>query len=331
MKHWQQVLNRLSALALAIIALFAGTAHAQSVKPLKAVASFYPVYHFAAQVVKDIPNIELTMLAPPSGGCLHDYQLLVSDMRKLSEADVFIINGAGMEEYLDAVRRQFPNLSIIDSSQGIELLAGEAHEHEHEEGPAEKEPAPAADTQHAGAQAHDHEHEEAANAHVWLSAANAATMAGNIARGLAAMAPDAQPQLQANAAAYQERLQTLDGKVRELLNDLPRREIVTFHEAFSYFAKQYGLYVAAVVTLEPEQALSPAELADIVKKVRASNMPPLFSEDQYGDSALRAVAQETGAKVYVLDPFVAGSEHADAYEQAMLANAAALKEALSAK
>ena len=109
---------------------------------------------------------------------------------------------------------------------------------------------------------------------------------------------------------------------------LTRRQIVTFHEAFPYFAAAYDLEVVAVVALEPDEPLSPRMLARVVEQVRAAGNPPLISEPQYEGSALRAVAQETGAPVYELDPLVTGDGALTAYEDVMRKNAQTLIEAL---
>jgi len=202
--------------------------------PLGAVAetivtSFYPIYIFALNLTEDIEGVEVRNLTAPDTGCLHDYQLQTGDMKKLAAADAFLINGAGMEGYLSGVMDAFPQLMVVDASTGIELLCAE-EEHDHE---------------------HDHDHGEY-NAHVWLDAENAQTMVRNLAEGLMTACPDQAETIAANRDAYIARLEALDAELTAALADLPRKDIVTFHEAFPYFAKAYGLNVAAVVN--PGQA-----------------------------------------------------------------------------
>ncbi len=319
-------------LALTVLTL---PAYAQP-EPLTVVTSFYPLYIFAGNILKDVPGVSLHNLTHPTTGCLHDYQLLAIDMRTLADADVLIINGGGMESFLDAVIAQFPDLQVIDSSAGITLLANDPlvedadeHDHDHEKEHAHEEGDDHAHDE-ANEEAHDHDHGEF-NAHIWLDPVNAARMAQNMADGLKGRLADQTVLIEKNLQDYQQRLAALDEELHARLDTLPRRDIVTFHEAFPYFAQAYGLTVVAVLALEPDEALTPQMLTALVDKVRAANLPPLFTEPQYEDRAARAVAQETGAKVYELDPIVTGDGSLDAYETGMRRNAQALVEALGTK
>ena len=271
-------------------------------------ATFYPVYILAENVLENVEGVTLSSMTPPSTGCLHDYQLLTSDMRALAKAQALLINGAGMESFLPDVESQFPNLKVIDCSQGVELLEeGEAKEEHHE---------------------HDHGHGEY-NAHIWLAPENAAQMVKNLRDGLSALLPEKAEQISANADAYLERLEALDAELRAAIQPLPRKQIVTFHEAFPYFARAYGLEVAAVVALEPDEPISPRMLSSVIERVKQAGCPPLFSEPQYENTALRTVAAETGAPVYELDPLVTGDGALTAYEDVMRKNLSVLTEALS--
>lgn len=284
--------------------------------PLGAVAetivtSFYPIYLFTLNLTEGIEDIEVRNLAAPDTGCLHDYQLQTGDMKKLAEADAFLINGAGMESYLANVLEAFPQLPVTDASAGIGLLCAEEHHH------------------------HDHDHDHGAyNAHVWLDAENAQIMVRNLAEGLMAACPQAAERIAANRDAYITRLAALDQELMAALADLPRKDIVTFHEAFPYFAQAYGLNVAAVVTREPSDALSPAKLAELVGTVRDLGVPPLFVEPQYEDMAAQTLARETGAALYTLDPIVTGPATdipLTYYEDVMRANVQVLLTALTAE
>jgi len=269
------------------------------------VASFYPVYVMAKNVLDGVEGVELLSMTAPSTGCLHDYQLLTSDMRSLSRASALLINGAGMEGFLPDVTAQFPALQVVDCSKGIALLQGAEEEHEH----------------------HDHDHGEI-NAHIWLSPKNAVKMVENMAEELAELLPEAEEKIRSNASAYIVRLQQVDMELREAISSLPHKQIVTFHESFPYFALEYGLEIVAVIALEPDEPLSPRMLGEVVEKVRLAGNPPLFSEPQYESAALRAISLETGAKSYELDPFVTGNGEMTAYEDTMRKNLLVLLEAL---
>ena len=294
----------LAALLALLLFLAGGCAAADG--EITVMATFYPVYVLAENVLAGVDGVRLVSMTPPATGCLHDYQLLTSDMRALAGAKALICNGAGMESFLGDVTAQFPALTVVDCSRGVTLLREEEHgEEEHGE----------------------HDHGEY-NAHIWLDPKNAAQMTENIRSALAELLPGQADRINANAAAYTERLAALDAELAAGIAALPRKTIVTFHEAFPYFARAYGLEVAAVVALEPDEPLSPRMLAEVVDKVRAAGCPPLFSEPQYENAALQAVARETGAKVYELDPLVTGDGALTAYEDTQRKNLAVLRQAL---
>lgn len=308
-------LKRIVCILLALLALPAASL-AETV-----VTSFYPIYLFTLNLTDGIDGVEVHNLAAPGTGCLHDYQLQTGDMKKLAQADVFLINGAGMESFLPGVTDAFPSLPVVDASEGIDLLDAEvegvvidAHDGHDED------------------EHHDHDHDDGSyNAHIWLDAANAQIMVSNLAEGLIAALPEHADAIAANRDAYLIRLSALDEELTEGLADLPHRDIITFHEAFPYFAQAYGLNVAAVVNREPGDALSPARLAELVQVVRNLGAPPLFVEPQYDDMAARTLSAETGAPVYQLDPVVTGPEEnipLTYYEDTMRQNMTVLQEAL---
>ena len=153
-------------------------------------------------------------------------------------------------------------------------------------------------------------------------------MVKNLRDGLSELLPDKAEQIRANAEQYIARLEVLDAELREAIAALPNKKIVTFHEAFPYFAKAYGLEVAAVVALEPDEPISPRMLKRVIQQVKEAGNQPLFSEPQYENTALRTIALETGAPVYALDPVVTGDGSLTSYEDAMRKNAEVLREAL---
>ncbi len=270
--------------------------------------SFYPIYLLTINLTQGVDGVDVHNLAAPGTGCLHDYQLQTSDMKALAQADVFLVNGAGMESYLTHVYDAFPSLPVVEASTGVELLDDDDMPVAIGEGETE------------------------VNAHIWLDPQNAIIMVQNLCEGLSQAMPEHRKAFESNRDAYCARLEALDAALTEGLKDLPHKDIITFHEAFPYFAKAYGLNVVAVVNREPGDALSPARLSELVKLVETLGTPPLFVEPQYEDMAAQTLAQETGAKVYTLDPVVTGPEDtAEAltyYETTMLANMETLQTAL---
>ena len=304
-------MKKLLTLLLAFLLLFPAAACGESIS--RVVTSFYPIYLFALNLLDGIDGVELTNLADTGTGCLHDYQLQAGDMKELAKANVFLINGAGMESYLEGVFDAFPELPVVDASTGVALLedcSDHEHDHDHED-------------------SHDHDH--AYNAHIWLDAKNAILMVNNLAEGLITVLPVHGDAIAANRDAFVQRLTALDSELASALENLPRKDIITFHEAFPYFAHAYGLNVAAVVNRDPDDALSPRALAELCQTVVKLGVPPLFTEPQYEDVAAQTIARETGASIHTLDPIVTGPE-ADVpltyYEDVMRQNLAVLLDAL---
>lgn len=275
------------------------------------VTSFYPVWIFALNLTEGLDGVNVWNMTAPDTGCLHDYQLQTGDMKALAEADVFLINGAGMEGYMDSVTGAFPELKVVDASTGVSLLR---------EGSGEEIP--------AGQEIHHGE----ANAHIWLDPKNAAQMVKNLAAGLQEAIPGHAAKINENLENYLQRLEALDAELKEALTPVAGKNIVTFHEAFPYFAKAYQLNILAVISQDPDESLSPAELVRLVDLVAKNGLPPLFTEPQYEDLAARTVAQETGAKIWMLDPLVTGPETdvpLTFYEDGLRKNAQVLLEALA--
>ena len=273
------------------------------------VTSFYPVWVMTLNLTRGLEDhVTIRNLAAPTVGCLHDYQLQTSDMKVLSGADAFLVNGAGMEAFLPEITRALPSLPVIEASEGIELLEnGDAVEILESE-------------------------EEEVNSHLWLDPSRAVRMAENLAAGLIRLMPADEEVITANLQDYRSRLESLDEQLRSGLENLPRRDIVTFHEAFPYFAAAYDLHVVAVVNKEPGEVLTPSQMAVLVREIIRLGNPPLFVEPQYTDLSAQTLSRETGSSVWSLDPMVTGPEEdvpLDYYETVMLQNMNTLIEALS--
>ena len=126
------VMLMLSVAGYAICSL-AGSKQVKSEEEFLLVTSFYPMYVLAENLTNGVEGVTVANLTENQTGCLHDYQLTSGDMKLLSSADAFLINGAGMELFLDKVIVQKATLPVIEASHGIALLEGVAHEHDHGE------------------------------------------------------------------------------------------------------------------------------------------------------------------------------------------------------
>ena len=264
-------------------------------KKLTVLTSFYPIYISTINVTKNIADIQVVNMTKPQTGCLHDYQLTPEDLKTLEKADVFIVNGAGMEAFLDKALKQQPNLKIIEASQGIDLLKDANGED---------------------------------NPHVWVSISNDILQVRNIAEQLSSIDSAHAAQYKSNAEEYINKLETLRAKMHQNLDGVKNTNIITFHEAFPYFAKEFNLHIAAVIEREPGTEPSPKELEETINTIRDSQITALFTEPQYPAKAAETIARETGAKLYALDPAVSGDLTLDAYINIMEQNLQTLEEAL---
>ncbi|MBP2640469.1 MAG: ABC-type metal ion transport system, periplasmic component/surface adhesin [Firmicutes bacterium] len=262
------------------------------------VTSFYPVYISTINITRDVPGVEVINMTKSQTGCLHDYQLTPEDLKTLEKANAFVINGADMEAFLEKAIKQQQQLKVIDASKNIALLTDQNGEK---------------------------------NPHVWVSISNAIMQVQNIAGQLSAIDPENAEKYKKNAGEYQKKLETLRDTMQKTLAGTKNREIITFHEAFPYFAKEFGLNIVAVIEREPGSDPSPKELAETIEKVKASRIKALFAEPQYSSKAADTISRETGAKVYILDPVVTGEAKPGAYDdyiRAMEKNSSTLQEAL---
>lgn len=273
---------------------------------IKVVTSFYPMYLLASNVVKDIDNVELINMTNSATGCLHDYSLTTDNIKLLEDCDVFIINGAGMESFLDKVLEQKPDLKIIDTSEGIELIKSDYEEESDD---------------------HDHDHDEEYNPHVWLSVENAIKQVENIENKLIEYNSINKDKYSKNAKEYIEQLSNLDNKIHSELDNIKNKNIVTFHEAFPYFAKEYGLNIVGVVQREAGSEPSAKELQETIEKIKKLDVKAICVEPQYSTKAEETISKETNVKVYTLDPIVTEESKNSSYIDIMNKNLETLKEA----
>jgi len=266
-------------------------AGAPAAAPLRVVTTFYPLYIATRNLTDGVPGVSTLNMTRPVAGCLHDYQLTTADLVTLQQADILVVNGAGLESFLDKALRQAPRARVIQASAGIPLLNG--------------------------------------NPHVWVSPALAIRQVANIAAGLAQYDPAHAGLYRAHAARYTQQLEALQATLHRALQNLADRDIITFHEAFPYFAQEFGLRVAGVVEREPGSEPDARSLAATIATVRRLHVPVIFVEPQYPARAAQVIARETGARIATLDPCVSGPPAPDAYLRCMERNLAELQRALA--
>lgn len=263
-------------------------------------ATTLPVYEFTTRIC-DGTGITVTRLVTESVSCLHDYSLNVNQVKAAEAAELIVISGAGLEEFMEDLLRE---KAVVDASIGIELLECE-HEHSHE-------------------QEADHGHHHEVDSHIWLAPKNAMDMAVNIFEGLSAQYPQHRALFEENLRSLLADLQALQSFGEAQLLDLSTQDMVTFHDGFGYLAHAFGLHILEAVEEESGSEASAQELKHLIRLVREHDLPAIFTEVNGSVSAAEVIARETGAAQFSLDMAMGG----DSYFQAMYHNIDTIKEAM---
>ena len=289
-------------LFILVAALLTGCAAAQPQSQIA--ATTLPVYEFTSRLC-DGTGLTVTQLVSEAVSCLHDYSLNVRQVRAAEAAELIVVSGAGLEDFMDDLLH---DKSVIDSSEGISLIEGShghSHDHDHEE------------ESHEG-----HHHEE--DPHIWLSPENAKVMARNICDGLSAQYPQYADTFDKNLTALLADLDALQAYGEEQLAELQCRELITFHDGFAYLAESFDLEILEAVEEESGSEASAAELIHLIQEVEHHHLPAIFTEKLGSVSAAQIISAETGAEVYILDMAM----HGEGYFSAMYHNISILKGAL---
>ena len=288
---------------------------------LLVVTSFYPMYVAAENVIGDVEGVTLENLSEPQTGCLHDYQLTAADMKLLSKADVFIVNGGGIESFLSDVAESYPDLKIVQACDGIDLLESAEGTGESHNDLSSNEDADHDDHDHS-----EHSHGDE-NAHVWMNLADYQIQVQNICNGLSEADSAHAEQYAKNAQTYQGKVQELQQEAAELASQIASQPVVIFHEAYEYIVQEYGLQLAGEMNLDEERQVSAGEVADILHSIEDNHVSVVLAEELYGTDMGEMVAKQSGVKVVYLDTLTRGNYSADSYLEGMRSNIEQLKEA----
>ena len=285
---------------LCVLLLNACTGNAPENKNNKTIVatSFYPVYIFTLNLLNGIEDVSVECMAEQSVGCLHDYTLTAKDAKLLSDAKVLVINGAGMESFLEDAFESVENLNVIDSSVNIDVVCKEEHNHEEQD--------------------EDHHHHE--NSHIWLSLGNAEVQVENIRNGLIKEFPQYENEIKENYSDYIKRLDALEEERKSILLKTNDIKIISFHGAYEYLAQDLGFGICH--TIESDEGYEPSakELAVLSKKIKDENIKALFVDPNYSGSAAEILGRETNTEFYVVNPIISGEETLTAYEDIMKEN-----------
>ena len=258
----------------------------------KILVTFYPIYQFTKAVGGDKVDVSIII---PSGVEPHDWEPTIQDIENLKKANMIIINGAGLEPWIPKLVSENPNMVIVDSSKNIELLK------------------------------HDN---NMTDPHIWLDPILVKIQVQNIADGLTKIDPKNADYYQQNANQYKEKLDSLDDEIKTDLASCDKKDFLSFHDAFSYFSKEYGLNQNTIVGgLNPEAEPTAQTLEDMTQKAKTLGIDIVFTEEAVNPQISKVIADEIHGKVLVLSPLEVTDIH-DGYIEKMQNNLSNLKEAL---
>lgn len=303
---------------------------------LTIVTSFYPMYVATLNVVDGVEGIQLKNLSEPQTGCLHDFQLTTADMKLLSTADVLIVNGGGIESFIEDVAKEYPNLQIVEACENVELICNEGDTHEHEE-VDEHEHEAEGEHEEEHEEEHEHEHNHAENAHAWMSVKDYRAQVETIAGKLAELDEQHAEKYFKNAESYDAQLaelQEMQEEIKEMTNDCP---VISFHSAFAYIAQDLDFHVACLLDLDEADAISAGDKANVYTTIEEDGVCLVLAEKDsseaddivtLAESMGQEIESETSAHVVYIDTLNRGNYEKDSYIIGMRANLEALQEAL---
>ena len=246
---------------LCVLLLIASPLHAA--ERLNVVASFSILGDFVRAIGGD--RVDVTTLVGADSD-VHVYTPAPSDAKRIADAKLVVVNGLGLEGWLPRlVQSSGSKATVVTASAGVTpLKLGSA-----------------------------------ADPHAWQSVPNAKIYVTDIANALAAAAPEDADFFRARAKAYLEKLEILDREVREAVATIPpeQRKVISTHDAFGYFAAEYGVQFIAPLGVSTETEPSARDIAGIIGQIKAQKIPAVFLENISDDRLIRRIAAETGSKV----------------------------------
>lgn len=252
----------------------------KAVNNFKIVTSFYPIYIIAENITNGAENVELSNMAEVNGGCLHDYTLSTNDVKKVENADVFVQNGEGIENFTDKILEIYSNVKIINSSEGIENIIQDGEE---------------------------------VNGHIWTSIDNYITQVKNIAHNLSEYNKENSDIYQNNANEYIAKLEEIKENYNTELSNLSGQKAICLNEAFAYLGKDLNLDMIMVETNHEESTLSADTLKEIIEQSNENDIKIILIGDGDNTKNAKTIASETNANIFQLKTGLGGDYSLDSY------------------
>jgi zinc/manganese transport system substrate-binding protein len=280
-------------------------------KRLRVVTTIFPIYCFASGVIG--AEGEVHNLLPPNVGP-HDYQLSPSDLRRIKDADIVIMNGLGLDNW---VMKAFPERKRGSSASDVKhpiLVLGSLLN-------TNDLILTRPDLDLEGKHNHGHEHEHSpANPHIWLNPQLAIECVNIISNAVSEL----NPAFKTNAASYTGRLAKLDSDLAAELAPIANKPFITQHDAFPYFVRRFQLKQVGIVEPTPDVPPSPRFLADLLKVIREKKVPVIFNDPRESSRLVKQIARDAKIRTAELDTLESGALDPNGYEKGMRRNAATM-------
>jgi ABC-type Zn uptake system ZnuABC Zn-binding protein ZnuA len=249
-----------------------------------------------ADIVREVAGDSVQVIRIlPAGASPHTFEPSPGVARELARARTILAIGHGLDDWVVTLAAASGVSRVVRVDAGVRLRAVAARE-----------------TSGGG--------DDFVDPHYWLSCANAKRIAATVERELGSVFPDQVGAFASRRAAYAARLDSVDAEIRSMLAHLPGRDIATFHDAFEYFAADYGLRVVAVFEPYPGREPGPRFVLDFERRVREAHLRAVFAEPQQSVDLLRPIARDLGVTLSVLDP-LGGVPGRESFVDLMLFNA----------
>ncbi|MGB9859331.1 MAG: metal ABC transporter substrate-binding protein [Moorellaceae bacterium] len=280
--------------------------------PLKIAATIMPLADTARQIGGE--KVEVVTVLPP-GASPHTYEPTPAQLKALAGSRLILKVGANLDDWIaGAAASSAPGAKVLTVSEGLELL------------PEEEEHLPPASPAHQPGETGREEKGPAFNPHIWLDPVLMRDhVAPAVAQALAELEPAAADYFMAHLKQWQDKLTQLDAAIRSALAGVPQRTFISFHPAWTYFARRYNLVELEAVEEIPGQEPTAGHLAQLIQKARVQGRPPLLLEPQFSPQAAQVIAQEYGGRLYTVDPV---GTNFSSYLDLMYHNLAVFREAL---
>lgn len=286
---------------------------------LPVAASILPLGDFCQRIGGD--RVAVSVLIPP-GASPHVFEPSPGAVAQAVRAKVFVYVGAGLDPWAQrlAERGQVAaGPGLVQAVAGIPLVADVAGAGGQDEGEVQ--------VGHSHRRGAAHRHQEG-NPHVWLDPVLAQDICRRLAAALMAVDPGNRALYEANLKRYLAELEALHQEIQATVAAFRLREFVSFHPAFSYFARRYGLKEVGVIEAAPGREPTPGHLRRLVEDIRKLGVKAVFAEPQLSPRVAEAIAREAGVKVLILDPLGGRPPYGSDYLQLMRHNLAVMSRAL---